>query len=390
MIELASKALCSGCAACRAVCPKSAISMVADSEGFLYPQIDETRCVSCGKCRTACPSLNRLPPREPRAVYAAIAKDAKLRMASSSGGMFSLLARQVIAKGGIVFGAAWDYTDYSVKIIAVHNEEELGELRGSKYVQANVGDVYFQVLDALKKGIPVLYSGTPCQIGALNRYLGKNYDNLLTVDLICHGVPSPMAFRKYAAARERAANSMITRIFSRSKDCSWKRYAISLSFHDNEIAYLKSLDEDPFLRGFLSELYNRPACHQCAVRELRSGADLTIADYWGIEHRFPEMDDDKGTSVVLVNTEKGEAAFAAIRDLCRVAASDFADIRRNNPSIMSRTFPPHRHRAKFFAEIGKTDDFDALVIRLLRPTLYQRIRRLGGYVLRKLHLRRSV
>ncbi len=389
MIELAPKDLCSGCAACRAVCPKSAISMVADSEGFLYPQINAELCILCGKCQRACPSLNRLPPREPRAVYAAVATDDALRMASSSGGMFSLLARQVLAKGGIVFGAAWDYTDYSVKIISVRDETGLAELRGSKYVQANVGDAYFQVREALKKGIPVLYSGTPCQIAALNRYLGKSHDNLLTIEVICHAAPSPLAFQKYAQQREKEAGSKISRIFSRSKNCSWKRFAILLSFHSNNIAYLKSLTEDPFLRGFLSELYNRPSCQQCVVRELRSGSDLTIADYWGIEQRFPLLDDDKGTSVVLVNTEKGAAAFTAIKGFCRVETSDYDDIRRHNLPVF-RSFPPHPRRAKFFAAIGKTDDFDALVIRLLRPTLYQRIRRLGGRVLRKLHLRRSV
>ena len=386
MIELSVKNSCSGCAACRAVCPKSAISMVADSEGFLYPRIDESRCVSCGKCRMACPSINRLPPRDPRVVYAAVATDDATRMASSSGGMFSLLARQVIARGGVVFGAAWDYADYSVKIVAAHNEEELGELRGSKYVQADVGDAYFQAREALKKGIPVLYSGTPCQIAALKRFLGGETEGLLTVELICHGVPSPLAFRKYAAARERAANSMISRIFSRSKNCSWRRYAISLSFHDNEIAYLKTVSEDPFLRGFLSELYNRPSCHQCAVRELRSGADLTIADYWGVERRFPQLDDDKGTSVVLVNTERGAAAFSAIKGYCRVAESDYDDIRRTNTAVC-RSPLPHPRRARFFAKVGRTDDFDALVTRLLRPTLYQRIRSLCGRILRKLHLR---
>lgn len=389
MIELADKGLCSGCAACRAVCPKSAIVMQPDSEGFLYPVIDTKACISCGKCRSVCPVLNRPQPREPQAVYAAIAKDTDLRQESSSGGVFSLLARQTLAKGGLVFGAAWDYDNYAVRIISVRDESGLAALRGSKYVQADVGNAYVQVREALQKGINVLYSGTPCQIAALNRVLGKPYANLLTVEVICHATPSPLAFRKYAAQRERAAGAKITRIFSRSKDCSWKRYAMSLSFHDNDIAYLKPVTEDTFLRGFLAELYNRPSCHACSVRELRSGADITLADYWNVHRKFPAMDDDRGTSVVLVNTEKGAEAFAAIQPDCRVAVSDYADIRRTNPAVYSSS-SPHPKRGRFFAQIPKTDDFDALVMRLCRPTLKARIRRFGGRILRKLGLRRTV
>lgn len=389
MTELAARSLCSGCAACRAACPKGAISMKADAEGFLYPLIDETACVSCGKCRRVCPVLNRPQPREPQAVYAALAKDTALRLASSSGGLFSLLARPILARGGVVFGAAWDYTSHTVKIVSVRTEAELAALRGSKYVQADVGDAYEQTCAALQKDIPVLYSGTPCQIVALNRVLGKSYANLLTVEIICHAAPSPLAFQKYAAQRERRAGSKISRIFSRSKNCSWKRYAMSLSFHAKGIAYLKPLTEDTFLRGFLAELYNRPSCHACSVRELRSGADITLADYWNVHRKFPVMDDDRGTSVVLVNTEKGAEAFAAIQPDCRVAVSDYADIRRTNPAVY-RSSSPHPKRGRFFAQIPKTDDFDALVMRLCRPTLKARIRRFGGRILRKLGIRRTV
>lgn len=387
MTELAAKNLCSGCAACRVACPKSAISMKADSEGFLYPEIDEKKCVSCGKCRRVCPVLNRPQPREPLAVYAARANDTALRLASSSGGVFSLLAWRTLAKGGLVFGAAWDYATHTVKIVSAQNEDELAALRGSKYVQADVGTAYEQARAALQAGTPVLYSGTPCQIAALHRFLGKDYANLLAVEVICHAAPSPLAFQKYAAQRERLAKSKITRIFSRSKKCSWKRYAMLLAFHADNIAYLKPVTEDTFLRGFLAELYNRPSCHACSVRELRSGADITLADYWNVHQKFPEMDDDKGTSAVLVNTTKGAAAFAAVRPDCTVAVSDYADIRRTNPAVY-RSAAPHPQRVRFFAEIAQTDDFDALVVRLLRPTLKVRIRRLGGRILRKLGLRR--
>lgn len=383
MIALLPKNMCSGCAACLAICPMAAIVMEADSEGFQYPKIDAKRCIGCGKCRLACPILNRTTAkRTPLAVYAAMANDEGLRLASSSGGIFSLLARQIFAKGGVVFGAAWDYSDYTVKICAAQNEDELAELRGSKYVQANVGNVYLRVRDTLKRGVPVLYSGTPCQIAALNHVLGKTYDNLLTVEVICHAVPSPIAFQKYAAQRMRETGKAISRIFSRDKNCSWKRYAMSLSFHDSDIAYLKPLTDDAFLRGFLRELYNRPSCHNCSLRELRSGADLTLGDYWDVHESLPMMDDDKGTSIVLVNTSKGERCFAAICGLCRIEASDYDDVRRINPAIY-RSALPHPKRRQFFSKIRRSDDFDSIVFNLLRPTIVARMRHLCGQILRK-------
>ena len=387
MIELASKTLCSGCAACRAVCSQKAITMVADGEGFLYPRINPSLCISCGKCRGACPVLHPGKKRTPLAVYAAIAKDTALRLASSSGGVFSLLARQILAKGGIVFGAAWDYQTHGVKIAVARNEDELDALRGSKYVQADVGNAYLEVKDELEKGTNVLYSGTPCQIAALKHVLNCDYANLLTVEVICHAVPSPLAFVQYATQREHIAGHTTSRIFSRNKHCSWKRYARLVSFHDTNIAYLASLDQDAFLRGFLAELYNRPSCHACSVRDLRSGADLTIADYWNVHQKFPDMDDDKGTSLVLVHTPQGVSAFEGIQGLCRVRESDYADARRTNPAIYSSP-RPHPRRAKFFKWIQKSDDFDRIVSRLLRPTLMARIRHLGGRILRKLGLRR--
>ena len=234
MIELAPKNLCSGCAACRAVCPKDAISMVADEEGFLYPTIDPTRCVSCGKCRKACPILVRGAVREPLFVYAAIANDDGLRLASSSGGVFSLLARNVLAKGGVVFGAAWDYETLSVKMVAARNEEKLSALRGSKYVQADVGDVYLQGVRELKAGRCVLFSGTPCQIVALNRVVPSDVkERLLTVEVICHAAPSPLAFRKYAEQRERAVGKKISRIsalWTKTRSCEafWQNCIIVL------------------------------------------------------------------------------------------------------------------------------------------------------------------
>ena len=388
MIELAPKNLCSGCAACRAVCPKGAIDFVADAEGFSYPKIDAMRCVSCGKCRAACPVLNRDLPREPQAVFAAVANDVEIRDQSSSGGMFTLLARNILAKGGVVFGAAWDCVTHTVRMVAARSEQELAGLCGSKYVQAEVGNVYQEVLRELNAGCDVLFSGTPCQIAALNRVIGeKKNEHLLTVEVVCHAVPSPLAFKKYASWREQVVKHKISRISSRSKNCSGRRYAMSLSFHDTDIAYLASQKEDSFLRGFLSELFSRPSCHACSMRELRSGADLSIADYWGAEEKFPDMNAAKWVSLVLVNTPRGANAFDEVMPLCCVHKSDFADARRANPTIF-RSMAPHPQRERFFQLLSKSDNFDALVMRVLPPRFKIRLRYYlgclrGGFGLKK-------
>ena len=376
MIELAQKNDCTGCSACYAACAKGAISMTPDAEGFLHPIIDSAKCVNCGLCVKTCPVLVRPAPRKPLAVFAAKANDDDLRMRSSSGGVFSLLARAVIADGGIVFGAGFDHNDWRVIHKSAENEEELDDLRGSKYVQSDMGETYKRVKTELTKNRKVLFSGIPCQVAGLKLFLGKEYDNLLLVDVICHAAPSPLAWRKFLEKRlavaytDRAGGLRdIMRISFRRKNCAWKRYSLSLRFaNDNE--YLKDLTEDTFLRGFLSELYNRPSCHACKCRELRSGSDLTIADYWRVHEKFPQMDDDKGTSLILVNTDKGEKYWSDINAALTVVASDYDDAVRINPAIL-RSSPPHNKRHRFFELLHKRD-FDKLVVQLLKRPLWRR------------------
>lgn len=368
--------------------------MRADAEGFLYPHIDASKCINCGMCQKVCPSINPAEVRRPLGVYAAMAKDDALRLASSSGGIFSLLASDVLSKGGVVFGAAFDHNDWHVYHRPVETEAELAELRGSKYVQSDVGDCYRQVKDFLDAGRPVLFTGTPCQIAALNKFLaqwkGTPLDNLHLVDVVCHAVPSPLAWKKYL---EKRASSDCTdrvgelrdirRISSRRKDCGWKRYSLSLGFA-NDKEYLSVFSDDPFMRGFLAELYNRPSCHDCPCKNLRSGSDITIADFWGVGTHLPDMDDDKGTSLVLINTEKGAQSFSAISSDLNSKVADFDNAVKGNPAIVCPT-SPHRNRSGFFRKVLKSD-FDSLVNRMLRPPLKRRIRAFVGINLRRLGL----
>lgn len=374
-MKLAPKTICSGCTACQSICPKEAISMVADKEGFLYPRVDESKCVQCGLCEKVCPSLNRDLPRTPLAVYAAKAKDDELRLKSSSGGVFSLLARQVIARGGVVYGAGFDHNDWHVMHKSAENEDELEDLRGSKYVQSDVQGIYAAVTDQLLAGREVLFSGTPCQVAGLRRYLNVlkvDAAKLLLVDVVCHAVPSPLAWRKYLDERlaKTGSGAIIRRISFRHKNCGWKRYSLSLRFA-NDKEYLCDLRTDPFLRGFLSELYNRPSCHNCQCRELRSGSDLTIADYWRVHEKFLEMDDDRGTSLVLVNTNKGLTAFDGITPCVECKESDFLDAVRVNPALV-RSAILSLQRNKFFRRIRR-ERFDSVVQPLLTRPLWWRI-----------------
>ena len=321
-----------------------------------------------------------------------MAKDAGLRLESSSGGVFSLLARDVLAKGGVVFGAAFDHEDWHVYHRAVDNEAELAELRGSKYVQSDIGECHREARDFLRSGRPVLFSGTPCQVAALKKVLDADKtiptDRLLLVDVVCHAVPSPLAWRRYLEKRLASVYADgtgglrdIRKISFRRKDGGWKRYALSLEFSNGK-KHLAVFDDDPFMRGFLAELYNRPACHNCPCKSLKSGSDLTIADYWGVATRLPDMDDDKGTSLVMVNTEKGGNAFSALSDKAIARDSDFEHAVAGNSAIVMAT-TPHVNRGRFFRRVAKSD-FDSLVDFMLRPSMQSRIRAFVGRGLRKL------
>lgn len=387
---------CSGCAACASTCPKGAIAMCPDEEGFLQPSIDGTKCVGCHLCEKVCP-VNH--PSEPRLkdveVYAARAKDTELRLDSSSGGIFSLLARQILAQGGVVFGAVCDVETGVVHHMAVRNEDELAALRGSKYVQSDVRATYREVSTALEANMPVLFSGTPCQIAALRAYLNfqplTSTSNLYFVDVVCHAVPSPLAWQKFLEKRgfasaqgrgsARTEGPIFRKISFRRKNCGWKRFSLSLRFANDE-EYIADLYADTFLRGFLSELYNRRSCHHCSAREGRSGADISLADYWRVHETFPRLDDDKGTSLVLVHTERGRLLWKLLADQVEAVASTLADAVRTNPAIMRSALASPK-RAKFFKLLAKGKDFDWIVARLLHRPLWRRCASFVKRALRK-------
>ena len=314
MIRIHEKDNCSGCHACANVCPQSCILMVSDDEGFWYPQVDKDKCIDCGLCEKVCPIIHKWQPDESRTTTAMVAlnKNEEIRLRSSSGGIFTLLAEEIIAQGGVVFGAAFTNDFKSVHHICVSSTVDIGRLRGSKYIQSKTEDSYIQAKKFLDKGIKVLFTGTPCQIGGLYSFLRKDYDNLYTQDIICHGVPSPFIWEKYLEERERKAASKTQQMFFRHKKYGWKTYAVLFEFSNNT-AYVKSFQEDSFMKAFLSNSCLRPSCHHCSFRNPIRQADITLADFWGIHEVFPEFDDDKGTSLVLIHSDRGQSLFDSIQ-----------------------------------------------------------------------------
>lgn len=333
MIEIKDKSQCCGCNACVQRCPKQCIAMCEDEEGFLYPEVDEAICIDCGLCENVCPVINQADARIPLQVYAAKNTDEEIRMHSSSGGVFSILAEQTIKQGGVVFGARFD-ENWEVKHDYTETIDGVSVFRGSKYVQSKTGDTFKQAEQFLKQNRKVLFSGTPCQIVALKRYLKKEYENLLLVDFICHGVPSPGVWRKYLKQvialtcdkntvsshlklllSER--NALVEGISFRDKRLGWQKYSFSLTLsttdesgNKNTVSLSESLNENLFMRGFLANLYLRPSCYACPANKGKSGSDITLGDYWGISSLMPDYDDDKGISAISVNTEKGKAVYA--------------------------------------------------------------------------------
>ncbi|MCC8171232.1 MAG: Coenzyme F420 hydrogenase/dehydrogenase, beta subunit C-terminal domain [Parabacteroides sp.] len=346
MIRLEKKEACCGCAACVQVCPAGCIAMVRDEEGAPYPVADAAKCLECGFCEEVCPFREEAAPRKPRQVYAVKNQAGDVRLHSSSGGVFTLLATQVIDAGGVVFGAAFD-ENYRVVHTCAVTKQELDKLRGAKYVQSDTAGVYEAAESYLKKGREVLFAGTPCQVSALRRYLKKEYEKLVTVDFICHGVPAPGIWEMYLREVSHKAGAFspaaIAAIRFRDKFYGWKKFCLALYVKKKEAVYpfRLPLHLNAYLRGFLHDLYLRPSCYSCRVKGLRSGSDITLGDYWGIAKTHPELDDDRGVSAVLLNTGKGAARFNW--DTCCRVETDYPHILKTNGALeKSPAVPPGR------------------------------------------------
>lgn len=385
MINIAVKSKCTGCSACVQKCPKQCISFEEDREGFKYPKVKLSVCIDCGLCEKVCPVLQQDKPRNPEIVYAAKNSNLSTRLASSSGGIFALLAETILRQNGVVFGARFD-NEWSVIHDYTESLDGLSVFLGSKYVQSKIGNTYKYAERFLKEGRKVLFSGTPCQIVGLKKYLRKDYDTLLTVDFVCHGVPSPMIWRDYLNAKIRPLGvdgrnmvsqlslkdlPVITGISFRDKRYGWKKYGFSVraksaSKADKNLVSQsvevtdKTLLYEPhkanlYMKGFLKNLYLRPSCYACPAKCGKSGADYTLADFWGASTYVGDFDDDKGLSAVLVyknkvNIESLDMAFKVV---------GLNDILSQNPAVI-KSSRMKGGRDKFFQHYNRGHQVDLI------------------------------
>lgn len=370
MQEIANKKICSGCHACCSICPKHCIEMIPDSEGFYYPETDEQKCIDCKMCKRVCPILNEHTGNKGRA-YACINKDENVRIKSSSGGIFTLIAEDVLRLGGVVFGAAFD-DELNVYHTDIKSSDDLEKLRGSKYLQSRIGDAYKKAKEYLDKGQTVLFTGTPCQISGLKSYLGKEYDNLITLDFICHGAPSPQVWQKYLEYLSLIENKKINRNYKpefRDKSTGWQKFSMSVFFEGGK-RHTQTLSDDLYMKAFLKDLILRPSCYNCHSKSLERESDITLADFWGIENILPEMFDNKGTSLVLINSLKGQKMFDIISDKMRYKAVDINEAVKYNTAAY-KSCAENKNRDKFMNEIT-AENFDKVVKKYTKQNFIKR------------------
>lgn len=313
-INLRNKEECYGCKACYFICPVHAIEMNEDEEGFLYPKINEKLCVSCGKCKKVCDKQIAKNKQEPLQYFAVKNKDLESRQTSSSGGAFSLLAKYVENNNGAIYGVGFG-EDFKIEHKRALKYEEWKEFKGSKYMQSDLKETYREVEEDLKEKRKVLFTGTPCQIDGLNKYLGNiDKENLITCDCVCHGVPSPKIWKKYIKYIMKKYKTNVDKISFRDKNgTGWHNNTITVKDKLGNNILKEKMDENFFCLLFFNHYILRPSCYKCKYANFNRVGDITLGDFWGIEKKYPEFDDDKGVSLVLINSSKGMNVWNEIK-----------------------------------------------------------------------------
>lgn len=345
IVLYSDKSKCCGCGACMNVCPKEAISMKEDDYGFVYPDIDSDKCVKCGQCNRVCAFQNDSNLSVPQKVYAAVNLNEALAKQSSSGGIFPAVAEAILKSGGIVYGAAYEFTEEGIYIkhIGIDNINALNKLQGSKYAQSSLGNVFSSVKENLLSQRKVLFTGTPCQVDALKRYLGKTHENLFTIDIVCHGVPSQKMLRDYMALQTKRTVDSFT---FRDKTKPWNVYRIKFQIGNKEKNIHCRLSS--FYEYFLQAKIHRENCYVCKYAGQGRAGDLTLGDYWGIEREHKELFAEekwkarfyRGISCVLVNTEKGYELLQEVKGTVDWVASSYEKVSKENGQLRNPSKMP--------------------------------------------------
>lgn len=366
MINIKDKTKCCGCWACEQVCPENCITMQEDNEGFLYPIVDMSLCIDCGLCEKVCPVINQYKPfvSEPPS-FACVNNNEEIRMSSSSGGVFTLIAENVIYDKGVVFGARFE-KDWSVVHDYTETIEGLKKFRGSKYVESKIGDNYIKAREFLKQGRKVLFSGTPCQIAGLNHFLRKKYENLFCIDLVCHSVPSNKVWNLYVEeilqsnSIDRKQYEIIRSITFRSKREGWRKFGLEVEAKKtkpNNLLLSGDHHKDSYMRGFLQDLFVRPSCSNCPARNYTSGSDIQLADFWGVEKYYPDtpiLNDNKGVSLALIISDKGHEIFNKISDNIYSFQIKYDEVEdKGLHAPLTKSTPAHKNRIKFYKRLEK-------------------------------------
>lgn len=363
MINIVDKIDCCGCGSCAQICPKQCIALAEDKEGFLYPHVDLGKCIGCGLCKKVCPCIQTDTFRKTRPLKALACKnpDKDIQLNSSSGGIVSLLAQKVIEQGGFVFGAKFN-EEWGVVHGYTSDMEGLLAFRGSKYVQSRIGDSYRQAKGKLDDGSLVLFIGTPCQIKGLYCFLQKDYENLLTIDLVCHGVGSPKVWRTYL--KQYFSNVKIKTVEHRNKTLGWENYCLKVTYEGKDGNFscsCENLRKNPYLRGFIRNIFIRPSCTNCISKGFKSGSDFTCGDFWGVKNTYPDLYDKDGVSLLTLNSEKAISLFNEL-GLCATVV-EFDKVCKYNTSFYVSVEMSH-FRALFFSLLGKVN-FKCLIFLLL-------------------------
>lgn len=363
MIEIRDKYTCCGCHACFQSCPVKAITMVFDEEGFLYPEVNNKKCINCNKCEQVCPEIIQKKTLPVIKTYAAYRKSFKKRLDSASGGIFAVIAEFVIKNNGVVFGAAFD-DEWNLKHCAIQSLDKLINLQGSKYLQSTIGTAFQETEKYLNLGKMVLFSGTPCQIQGLRKYLKKDYPKLITVDLICHGVPSPKVWEQYIA--EISKGRRLEKFQPRDKSNGIVDAPLIFLFSNGE-SITEKYSENLYIKGFIEDFYLRPSCYKCKFKGSERCSDLTLGDFWGIEKIEPRFADQYGISAVMLHTDKADKIFNLIKHELIITSSTVEQVAIENPSLMFSVY--EKTKRKEFFKVWRKKGVIKTVKKLQHPTL---------------------